>query len=351
MTEKEFSRVIFVASLVCGLIFWLGSESLRVGLVAAGAALIVLSIAARLVIEAAVVVPKVHYGVVLRWGQKRTGRIILDTDGLCWVWPFIDKVEFFNYQQDPKLIDFGFFSKDRLEIIGKALVQWRPDWKSKTLEGNNKFMENKKETIESGISETIKSVIGNIIGSLEALKFIEMKSAVERYISCILQLEVPPHVCPREVSDKCSLGSEEIMGVEKRLEFYKEHSGEINKKLREANARDSHSETEKRYGIDIILFNIGKVDFSDKTKASLERQKQAEADMAGARERRKGVSEAIHEFSIASPELDPETTLNAALVVTSQAKKDIHSVEGFKNLFKSADGKLILPEFLKGGKK
>ena len=137
--------------------------------------------------------------------------------------------------------------------------------------------------------------------------------------------------------------------MNERLAFYEECSEEINDMLREVKSKKSSSDIEKLYGIDIPLCEIVMVGYSEKTMAAFEKEKQAEAAMRGAQELRKGVQEAAREFS--SPGLDPEIALNAALVVTGQAKKDIHSIEGLKDLFKSSDGKLIVPEFLKGGKK
>ena len=351
MTEKEFSRVMLLASLFCGLVVWLMGGSVRFALIAAGAALIVFSVAARVIIEAAIVAPKVHYGVVLRWGQKRTGRIIVDIDGLCWVLPFIDKVEFFSYQQDLKDVNFDFFSHDNLQVIGKTTIQWRPDSKIKTKEGKNRFIENKKETIETGISEAIKSKIGDIVGTMEAEAFIGMKSAVQRYLSCILQLEEPPHMCPCKIDNDYVSNPGEIAAMDERLEFYRKNSEEINKKLREAESSESYSAIEKLYGIDITLVQFSEVSFSKETKAALEKQKQAEATMKGAEALRKTLLETIQQLTATSPQSDPEVILNKALVIVGKATNDVHSVEGLRGIFKSDDGKLILSEFLKGGKK
>lgn len=267
------------------------------------------------------IVPPVHYGIVIRLG-RRTGKIL--PEGLHFVMPLIDLVKIYEYKLDTKIIKLSFFSKDNLEIIIQALVQWRPDRRVKTNEGQNKFIENKEETIISGLGEAIKSVIGDIIGQVTALTFVNKKKAVEQYIDCLLRLPTPPHSNPRIINPALKL--KKFLKATSRLNFYEKYSNQINDLLaREASEIDRRSEIENRYGIDIIAFDMGEVDFSIGTRKVLELKKQTEEKLkADELEEAKKVEMAKELKKLG---LSPQAAVDSAEVTLDQAKKEVRSFQ------------------------
>ena len=266
------------------------------------------------------VVPVVHYGVVTRFG-KRTGRVL--NEGLNFVVPLIDFAELYEYKLDTKIINFGFFSKDNVEVIIRALVQWRPDWRITTEDGKNKFIENGEEAVLQGIDEAIKSVVGAVIGELAALTFINKKKVVEKYLNGILRLSIPPHANPSMI--KPELGTEAIAIMAERLKFYQKFSREIDYLLKEEGVINKYSELEERYGIDIIAFTMSDVDFNESMRKALELKGQTKAKLeADELKKRKKVKMAETFQGLG---LSPQSAINAAEVTMGQAQKDIKSFE------------------------
>lgn len=287
--------------------------------------IVLIVIVAALAANSIVIIKPVRYGVVLRF-KKRTGRII--TEGLNFILPLIESVEVYDYRLEPRNISLSFFSKDNLEVILRFMVQWRPDFRIKNRVGKNRFIENTEDTIVSGVSDAIRSNVGNIIGQVNANTFVADKKAVGRYIDCILRLKFPPHVRPSLVGGP---QEEEIKDVAERVKFYKEYSAQINELLRKEKEQvKDYSEIEERYGIDIEISELSEVTFSDKTKAALELKKQTEEKLrADEEEKNKKLSMAkeLKEFG-----LSPQEAINAAEVVLDQAKKEIRSFEGLDKL-------------------
>lgn len=267
-------------------------------------------------------VPSVHYGIVERLG-RRTGRVLLE--GLRMVAPFIETVRLYEVKLDSKSIKLAFFSKDNLEVMVQALVQWRPDWRIRNPEGRNKFMENKEETIITGITDAIKSVVGNIIGQVKAEVFIRHKAAVERYIDCVLRLPRPPHVNPSLIDP--AFEAAEIVGAKARIDFYGGYAEKIGCLLRtEAGKPEEVSELEDRYGIDIVAFDMADVDFSLATKGALEKKKQTEEKLKSDDLEAKKKIEMIEKLKALG--VEPQSALNSAEVNLDQAEKKIFSLEG-----------------------
>jgi len=266
------------------------------------------------------VVPVVHYGVVTRFG-KRTGRVL--NEGLNFVVPLIDFAELYEYKLDTKIINFGFFSKDNVEVIIRALVQWRPDWRITTEDGKNKFIENGEEAVLQGIDEAIKSVVGAVIGELAALTFINKKKVVEKYLNGILRLSIPPHANPSMI--KPELGTEAIAIMAERLKFYQKFSREIDYLLKEEGVINKYSELEERYGIDIIAFTMSDVDFNESMRKALELKGQTKAKLEADELKKRKKVEMAEKFQELG--LSPQSAVNAAEVTMGQAQKDIKSFE------------------------
>lgn len=270
-------------------------------------------------------VPVVHYGVVTRFG-KRTGRVL--NEGLNFVVPLADSVELYEYKLDTKIINFGFFSKDNIEVIIRMLVQWRPDWRITTEDGKNKFIENGEEAILQGMDEAVKSAIGSVIGELAALTFIGKKKVVEKYINSILRLNAPPHTNPSKI--KSALGTEEITTMAERLKFYQKFSSEIDYLLKEEGILNQHSELEERYGIDIVAVTMSDVDFNENTQRALELKEQTRAKLKADELKKRKKVEMTRDFKELG--LSPQSAVNAAEVTMGQAQKEVKSFEGLENL-------------------
>ena len=274
---------------------------------------------------AARLVPVVHYGVVTRFG-KRTGRVL--NEGLNFVVPVVDSVELYEYKLDTKIINFGFFSKDNMEVIIRALVQWRPDWRITTEDGKNKFIENGEEAIMQGIDEAVKSAVGAVIGELAALTFINKKKVVEKYLNSILRLNIPPHTKPAMI--KPELGTEEIPTMAERLKFYQKFLSEIDYLLKEEGVMNQHSELEERYGIDIVAFTMSDIDFNENTRKALELEGQTKARLKS--DELKGRKKAKMTQTFKELGLSPQSAVNSAEVTMGQAQKEVKSFEGLENL-------------------
>lgn len=354
-----------------------------------------------LIYDSVVVIKPVRFGVVLRF-KRRTGRIL--REGLNFVLPIIDTVEVYDQRIGSESIPLSFFSKDNLEVILKFMVQWYPDptifYKDSNVsekENLNRFMANTEETIASGISEVIKSIVGNIIGKVSAYTFIDKKKAVGRYIDCVLRLKRPPHVYPStlgftkeeferfseevkrgksgmdfkeeirkkieeckrkedEIEEECLKetnqspetgnffkkinfdSGEELDDVNQRVRYYHYFSSLINELLREEKHRpDEHSDIETRYGIEMVISELSEVDFSPATKKSMELLEQTKRKLKADQEESNKLQKITG--ALKGLGIDSSKALDAALVIMDQAKKNIISLEGIdflKEIIKSA---------------
>lgn len=271
-----------------------------------GAVLIAVAVLCR----AAVIVPTVHYGVVLRF-KKRTGRVL--DEGLHFVLPFIDSVELFAYEVVTASIEESFFSKDNLQVIIKGAVQWRPDQKLYDV-----FIERSESTISEGLTAAIKSELGIIAGTKPAAAFIKSREAISDLINCILRMNEPFHVIHQ-------------LPPPKRLKFYEENGINIRAHLREEHRlTDDRSQVEAAYGIDVMEFALADVDFTPETKKQLELKKQTEAKLKADELESKTKEKLIVKYKALG--LDPQAANNAAEVTMDQAKRSIISVEGLDKL-------------------
>ena len=268
-------------------------------------------IATVLVLRAAVSIPTVHYGLVTRWG-KRTGRVL--DEGLHFVIPFIDLVELFKYHVATKPISESFLSKDRLQVMIKGSVQWRPD---KSLL-NRAFVEMSEDAISEGLESAIKSELGIIAGTKSGLAFIGNREAIGFLINCVLRLSVPPHV-------------KEGLKPSERLRYYIENALNIRKHLTdEGKNTEDRSPIEARYGIDIVEFALADVDFSPKTIEALEKRKQVEGELRAQDAQFKKIAVITEELKAKG--LTPQEAVNAAQAIIGNAEKKVFSVEGLDKL-------------------
>lgn len=326
-----------------------------------------------LVISSAVSVPTAHYGIITRLG-KRIGKPL--PEGLNFVVPFIDKVLIYSIElkTDP-LDEISVFSNDRLDIELKGSVQWRPD--KKELKG---FVEIPENTILVGLKDAIKSEIGKIAGEKKGDFFIRERKALETHINCIFRLQRPPHyfLNPKEstkgkeqefgksFTDWINDKREEVKGIsddeEKKqkqekiekienitnwelptereigdddelidswkldiISFYKANARSIQSMI--DLGENETSPIEDLYHINISIFRLADVDFTEGTKRALERKRQVEAEIVAAKQQQKWKLEIMDE--LIEKGLDAEKASNAADVMMGiSEKRQVISIEG-----------------------
>lgn len=273
-----------------------------------------LVVIAATILSSFVVVPSFHFGVVERFG-RRTGRIV--TEGLNIKLPFFERVELISLQlaEIPVEIDFTTAPPDRLQLTMKGSLQYRPDpsVSDKSYERRNIFITMSEEIIKKGISDAIKDLLGMIGGITPADMFIQRREAINLLINCLLRLAVPPH---RQAG----------MEVNHWLDFYADaHNRQfvVEALEHEREVTEDRSGIEERYGLDVVVFALAEVDFSNEVKKSFERQRQAQA-------RREAFQ---HKIAMAQQARDLGATaqeaLNAADVsLDPDVKKQVVSVEG-----------------------
>ncbi len=324
-------------------------------------------IAVVLVISAAVSVPTAHYGVITRFGERVRDSL---SEGLSFIIPFIEKVLIYSIELKTDPLDkISVFSSDRLDIELKGSVQWRPD-----TDNLKKFVEIPENTILVGLKDAIKSEIGKIAGEKKGDFFIKERKALEMLINCIFRLQRPPHyfLNPKsgtsgkeyEFGDSFNKWIGEKQMGEKldklisaktknkdnggwNLETVEEEVGEDDKKtgkfrldiiaFYKVNARlvqlmidlgeTERSPIEELYHIDISIFRLADVDFTEATKKALEKKRQVEAEIVAAKQQQTWKLEIIDDLM--KKGLDAEKANNAADVILGIAeKRQVISIEG-----------------------
>src|SRR3989344_3423906 len=302
-----------------------------------------------------------HFAIVDWFGYRFAGYL---EEGPHPVPPFSDVTEY-SFELQPKPIKVSAFTwlerpeeagkkpkGPKLEIELDGSVQWRPDpdvqyrrerGRRVLCEPDEKgrvlFAEMSEETILSGIADAIKSQLGTVAGLRSADEFISAKEEIEMMINAILRLgrEELPHV--KHDARRCGLYKCADYGpsckfreeIKDPLEVYRERRDAIRDVLHnEKDNAESRSEIEERYGIDIVLFALGPVNFGKKAEEAFEKRITAEAEAEAAEARAAKTLDLMDRFK--GKGLDPEPAVNAAQVAIGQATRQIHSIEGLKPL-------------------
>lgn len=301
-------------------------------------------------------IPAKQFAVVDWFGYRLAGYL---EEGVHPVPPFSDTTEFsLELATNPvKVSAFTWLEKPKqgakpkgakLEIELDGSVQWRPDpgvqyrMQSGRRElckpretGRVLFIEMKEETILSGIADAIKSQLGTVAGLRSADEFIRAKEEIELMINAILRLG--PEELPHITHDArhcglygCGAACEFRGPIRDPLKVYRARRDRIRDVLRDEKHTDSRSEIEERYGIDIELFALAPVNFSEKAEEAFEKRITAQAEAEAAEARAAKTLDLLDRFK--GKGLDPEPAVNAAQVAIGQATRQIHSIEGIKPL-------------------
>lgn len=288
-------------------------------------AIVVLLLAAIgvLLSDSFVEIPAYHFGVVERFG-KRTKRVM--EEGLRGKLPFIDYVELISMELTEIDVDISFTTKDKLKLVCKGSLQYRPDPNIKDFNGRNVFIAMSEKIITSGIEDTVKGKLGALGGVKEGKEFIKSRHAIADMINCFFRLETSPH---KDHEKPCEIPSCELpkggqIDAAKLLEYYQTHWAKVKELLKEEKKKKaSHSEIEERYGIEVELFALADVSFSEEMKKAFEKEKEAEAK-AEAFNKKIEMAEKVIKLGASA-----QVALNAAdISLDPSVKKEVVSVEG-----------------------
>ncbi len=278
------------------------------------------------IIDAIVRVPEYHFGVAVRFG-RRTGYIY--DEGFDLKIPLIDKVELISTEL-AKIPVHAFFTTGagtkgtganaateeggKLQMELFSSVQYRPSPHVRDENGRNVFISVSEEVIGSGVADMLEDLLGGLGGIYQADDFIGNRQAFGDLVNQILKFETPFHLrhdvevdgngnaVPCKAGDKCKHKKVEKIPRHDLINFYNAHwevirDERVALEVEEQNRLNSSivetpkevmqrlmanmSPTEKRYGINIEVFALERIDFSEEVKKAFEAQR-------AAKERQKG---------------------------------------------------------------
>lgn len=277
-----------------------------------------------LLVNSFTIVPRTNYGLVYRFG-KATGRAL--DEGWHFILPLIDDVRCYPYKTQKRDVEVSVQSNEddgtSLELLIKGHFEFYPD--------PAMILQYRKETEESitgGVINAVKEELGVIAGKTKAFDFIKSREAIVLIVNCMLRLQDLPHHYARQYGEQ-----EDHIGPEGRLDFYRNHRTEIiygtaviHGLENEADFPNERSLIEKRYGIDIRVFTLADVDFSEAVKKAFESKREQEQKM-------KGVEVVANQkLKIAKKwqrhGLKPAEAANEADVTVGHGEKKIFSIEG-----------------------
>jgi len=233
--------------------------------------------------------------------------------------PFMEKAVSYSAELDRLEINkIKVMSKDKLEMeISGSLKFWLDYVLLK------RYDETRTKQAKS-IEDAIKGEIGVLAGTKEAEAFILEREAIETIINCRLRLAIMPHRQNKYPEVKAAGGS---IAPEDRIDFYKKYLKKIQDGLRREVHDPRRSHIEESYGIDVDVFNLTVIDYSEATKKALEAKRQAELYRKAAQEEIL-LAKSFQELG----GLSGQEAVNASQVSLNKAEKKIISVEGLAGL-------------------
>ncbi len=351
------------------------------------------------IVDAIVIVPAYHFAVHNRLG-RRTGVIFYE--GFNLKLPFIDTAELISMALEEIEVEAFFttgkvtkpgaqtspntaqnsqeqeekddkLKDDKLQMVLTGSIQYCPSPYVTNEEGRNVFISVSETIIQSGVADMLKDLLGGLGGIYQAEDFIENRQAFGDLVNQILRFAIPFHLrhcrdkdekpveCTAEDADgnRCRHQGVKNIPREDLIDFYNFH-WEVIREERSRRAEDemarrnsavketpeeearrhleNMSPIEKRYGIDIKIFALEKIDFSDDMKKAFEKRREAA-------ERRKAFNIKLDMATRAKAALnvDGQVALNAAdvsLTPEIARNKTVVSVEGEAGVLGGLFGKL-----------
>ncbi|MBI4087702.1 MAG: hypothetical protein HY434_02625 [Candidatus Liptonbacteria bacterium] len=174
-------------------------------------------------------------------------------------------------------------SRAKPQVICDYYLKYKADPNVRDSAKRNAFLGTTPAAIEREINATLKGKLGNLGGVIGSNDFLVNRSAIEDFIRCTLQMEVPPHKRHNgcRVPGCNYVGTREIPSG-KILDFYNTHREAIGEEIRTEKSRATDmSGIERSNGIDVELFKLEKVDFSEETKKALNEEEVQRARARG----------------------------------------------------------------------
>ncbi|OGY69507.1 MAG: hypothetical protein A2586_00305 [Candidatus Harrisonbacteria bacterium RIFOXYD1_FULL_40_9] len=244
-----------------------------------------------LLLQAFIIVPTYHYGVVTRF-SRRTGRCV--KEGLRIKIPLIDEIELYDAQIKTTPVSVVVNTEDKQDITVYGSLKWQPD-----IQLMMRYTELSEDTLKNGIIDSIKSTLGEIAGNNSSSSFTTNLKIVELLINCTFRLETPPHLRSGTVVIKKDI-----------LDYYDKRRSTIDFMLKNDEKHHERSPFEERYGIHVVIFDLSDIKLPEKTQASLEKRKQADADTDAAETRMRRVE--IQAAKLIEKGVDPQAAILTA---------------------------------------
>lgn len=190
--------------------------------------------------------------------------------------------------------------------------------------GRSAFLGTSPAAIQREINATLKGKLGALGGVIGSQDFLGNRNAIEDYIRCSLQMKIPSH---RQHDKICNEKNCEYHGVSEvpnksMLKFYNTHREPIGAAIRgEKEMVDDISQTEENNGVDVELFRLENVDFSEATKRALE-EEEVQIARAAAAQSQVDLAEKFKALGA-----DPKTAINASQAAIIHTPRESISVE------------------------
>ncbi|MFH0712637.1 MAG: SPFH domain-containing protein [Candidatus Jorgensenbacteria bacterium] len=316
------------------------------------------AVAIILILNSIVIIPPYHFGVWSWLGHRVRGKRGILREGPHFVAPLISSVELVSMELVKKDIGFHLTTSDGFRLKAAGVFQYRPDpdvWHKNGHpdQGRNVFVTVSEDVIVDGVIESVEARLGGLGGRYGHEHFIRHRQALGDIINAILRLSTPPHLRhflgaadpdpswrppfpenpdhPNNLPPSfCGLNDcefkEREVSAERLVDFYDKHWRQVRIYMkRESYARSDRSGLEERYGIDVEVFDLGNVDFTEETQAALEEEKQAEARYRAAEKR----LEVVRAYRAPDIGASPDTAVDEAdLLMDPKVTKEIISVQG-----------------------
>lgn len=288
-----------------------------------------------------------HRAVLVRFGKRVEGKDGEYGEGWHGFWdgvmPFIDRLEAEPVTLDSAALATEIVTKDNLKIKVGGSVQFRID-------DVYHFKGINPQAMGVGMSDAIKSELGIIAGRADGDKFVHSRREIWLLINSVLRFSVAPHyrasAADSTVFDPAD-GDAEVEPQE-RLSFYEKNAHAIGEALKQETGNpDDHSGIEERYGIDVVVFELASVEFSQETMAALEKKQQAAHTADAAKEAYRRQREIFDDLK---GQVGPERALNEVSLIVGgkdRGSRQVISVEGLEGV--SAVLGDALRRFLGGG--
>ncbi|GEM_PF-6486929 len=253
----------------------------------------------------------------------------VSSEGLDAKIPFLESCERYSSELDRIPISLTAKTKEALGIVMKGALEFVPDRKMLFR------YDDTERNLKEAVTDSIKSILGALAGTKQALDFIGYREAIVLIINCMLRLKKMPHTYARDPRFITVVDGDpaDVVPLEKRLDFYRINADQVREILdKESYNPEERSPIEEAYGIDVKVFDLTDMDYTEKTSASFEEEQQAIAKAKATEQelalvtkfKRKGAS--------------AQEAINAAQVSLGKRQGHVHSVEGVKGALFNVEG-------------